>query len=532
MRRNGFPCWLLVCLLLLNLSGARPLASARLTAPHVLPPTDRIAYDLTPLLSMSPRRLQVTMRFLVPSGTGPLDVQMPVWSPGDYHIQNHARYVQNLRAWAGSPDAAHSLTVTHPDANTWEMQPAGAAWVTLTYLLSDPPPGLFCENVRLQAARAFVNGPAAYLYLVGHKEAPVVLTVHLPQGWHVETPLQPMSAEAETASFVAPDYDTLADAPVLMADPDAMLLRTFACNGVTHHIVFYGGPLDTDEAAALPPLLQRIVQAETQIMGSTPYPRYTFFYNTDGRGAGLEHSNACVIELWPHVAPHDIALLTAHEFFHLWNVKRIRPRVLGPFDYIHPPHTRNLWFAEGITEYYAHIACLRAGLISADEFLQHYRDKIEEMQRNPARLRVTADEASLRVWESGNSQGYGGLSYYDKGELIGLCLDLKIRQVTANQRSLDDVMRTLMARYSPPRPGYGEEDLRAAISAVAEQDLSAFYDRLARSTQELPYAACLADAGLDSYLAPRLDATPAQRELRTHWLAPDPPGSLPGSPER
>ncbi len=515
----GAACGALLCLALLGHSGARPIVPRLQAAADSPAPADRILYDLTPHVSDGPRHLDVTMRFAVTGRPEHLDVQMPVWSPGDYHVQNHARYVRNLRAWDGSPADAHPLVVTRPDPNTWEIAPADAKWITLTYSLPDTPPGIFGENVRLQDQRAFVNGPAAYLYLVGHKDAPTALTVHLPEGWRVETPLEPKgTATEETVSYVAPDYDTLSDSPVLMADPATVAMRTFPCNGVSHHAVFYDMPGQDPDFDAFTPVLRRIVQAETRLMGGTPYPRYTFFFKMSGRGSGLEHSNACVIELWPGVTIREVAPLVAHEFFHLWNVKRIRPRVLGPFDYIHPPHTRNLWFVEGVTEYYAHVACLRAGLTSPSEFLEHYREAIEEMQRNPARLRVTADEASLRVWESGNSMGYGGLSYYAKGELIGLCLDLKIRHITDNRRSLDDLMRYLMAHYGAPKPGYGEDDLRAAVNAAAGQDLSAFYDRLARSTQEMPFAECLGYAGLDSRLAPRPDAMPPQAALRQHWL--------------
>src|SRR5205823_3213336 len=122
-----------------------------------------------------------------------------------------------------------------------------------------------------------------------------------------------------------------------------------------------------------------------------------------------------------------------------------------------------------------------------EEFFRHWQRQIASLERNPARKRITADEASYRVWESGRSEGYGGLSYYDKGELIGLCLDLKIRHVTDNAKSLDDVMRLLLARHNPPKPGYGEDEIRAAVSEVAGVDLSAFYDLLARSTDPMPF---------------------------------------------
>ena len=189
----------------------------------------------------------------------------------------------------------------------------------------------------------------------------------------------------------------------------------------------------------------------------------------------------------------------------------------------------NLWFAEGVTEYYAQVAVRRAGLEDQAAFYRHWQSVIARMQANPARRRVSAEEASLRVWESGNSQGYGGLSYYDKGELIGLCLDLKIRHVTVGAKSLDDVMRLLLQRHNPPKPGYGEDEIRATVSEVAGNDLSAFYDVLTRSTEEMPFSESLGYAGLDTSLRPLPNATPEQIALRERWSAATAPVTKPNA---
>jgi len=516
---------LLLSVLLLGVSGAKPMAPVHrarsVAAARQEPAAETITYDVTPQIGANPPVLQVAMRFAWTGGPEQIAVQMPVWSPGDYHIQNHARYVRNLRAWAGSPAEGRALAVSHTDANTWQIDPGGARQVTLTYALPETPPGIFCANVLLRPRYAFYNGPAVYLYRVGQKEAPSILHLHLPPGWQAETPLERRAAPAsEGLAFAAPNYDTLADSPVVMGDAETLSADEFELQDVPHRVVFYGEPGGAPDVEAALPLLRRIVQTEAGIMGGMPYARYDFlFYRNGGGEAGLEHLNACHITLWPGARLREIPPMAAHEFFHLWNVKRIRPLVLGPFDYIHPPRTRNLWFCEGVTEYYARIALRRSGLIGEEEFLDHWREAIRALQSNPARLKVTADEASWRVWEEGQSRGYGGLDYYAKGELIGLCLDLKIRGITGNQRSLDDVMRYLLRRYGLPKPGYGEDGLREAVSAVAGQDLSAFYDRLARSTQEMPFAECLAYAGLTPRLTPLRNATPAQAALRASWMA-------------
>lgn len=498
-----------------------PVSSRPADRPDAQPEAGKgIAYELTPLVNQSPRLLRVVMRFEVPENTERVTVQMPVWSPGDYHVQNHAQYVRDLRAFNGEPDDARPLVVTRPDANSWEIHPADATHITLTYALPETPPGFFSENVQLQDGQVFVNGPAAYLYIVGRKDVPTTLTLKLPTGWQAETPLPHEKEEAVAPPrFTAPDYDTLADSPVVMAAPDGLTIREFTVNNVTHKAVYFGNKNMIPDVDAYTPTLRRVVEVENKIMGVTPYQRYDFLFDVGGRGGGLEHLNAARLALWPEADPRRLAPFVAHEFFHLWNVKRIRPRVLGPFDYVNPPKTRNLWFAEGVTEYYANIATRRAGLMTTEQFRNHWRRAIRALQRVPARLKVTADESSLRVWEADNSTGYGGLDYYQKGELIGLCLDLKIRHVTNNRHSLDDVMRALFKRCNPPKPGYGEDDLRAVVNEVAGQDLTAFYDLLARSTQEMPFAECLEYAGLDieANLLPK--ATPEQLALRNNWLA-------------
>lgn len=511
-----------LCLLLLTLAGARMLAPTPLArqAQAVVAPNAPTRYELAPEVSATPRRLRVTMTFAAPPGAHKVALQMPVWSPGDYHLQNHARYVQNVRAWEGDPADARPLVVAHPDPNTWEVQTAGATRVTLMYTLPETPPGIFSENIQLRAKQAFVNGPAAYLYLVGQKDRPATLTLRLPKGWQAETSLEPATTPGDDLlAFTAPDYDTLADAPVVMAAPAALETREFVYKKAPVRVVLFGDVGSIRDLDNSLPLLRKIVEAEARLMQGFPCPRYRFLFEARGRGGGLEHLNSSRIALGPGMSRRDMALMAAHEFFHLWNVKRIRPRVLGPFDYIHPPRTRNLWFAEGVTQYYAVLSCLRAGLFSEEEFQGYWRNAIRAYQSNPARLRVTADEASLKVWEGGTSNGYGGLDYYEKGQLIGLCLDLQIRHLTGGARSLDDVMRFLMQQYGLPKPGYGEDDLRAAIVRVSGHDLSDFYDLLARSTAEMPFAECLARVGLDTDLRPIRNATLAQTALRTRWLA-------------
>ena len=504
-----------------------------------------IVYEVRPDIAAMPPLLHVTMTFDVPVSSGKTEadgrpgevtVQMPIWSPGDYHVQNFGRYAQNLQA----ADALvardqRMLEVAHPDASTWTIKTGGAGRIRIEYALPQMPPGYFSENVYFRPRYVFVNGASALLYVAGHKTAPARLIADLPPGWKAETPLpvhkEAIAAQPEisvaapkpnSAVFDAPDYDTLADSPLVMAQQDA--IQTFDLHldntaGATYRPVYFGVAQPLANVEATNKMLLQIARAETKIMGGATGKLYEFLLEVNGRGGGLEHLNACRLPFRPGGSVERFAPFVAHEFFHQWNVKRIRPRVLGPFNYEHPPRTRNLWFAEGVTDYYAYVAVRRAGLSTEDRFLAHWQRAIAALQRNPARLVVTADQASWRVWESGNSEGDGGLSYYEKGALIGLCLDLKIRHVTHNRRSLDDVMRALYKQCAPPNPGYDEDSLRDTINRVAELDLTEFYNLLARSTQEMPFAECLGYAGLDAELRPLPQVTPEQMTLRNQWMA-------------
>jgi predicted metalloprotease with PDZ domain len=289
--------------------------------------------------------------------------------------------------------------------------------------------------------------------------------------------------------------------------------------GKTHlRAVFFDHPDAITNADEIVATLKSMVSAEGQIMHGLPTTQYKFLFDVNGPGGGLEHLNCTRIALPAGIPPPFLAPFAGHEAFHMWNVKRIRPFVLGPFDYIHPPVTRNLWFAEGVTEYYAYVASRRAGIMNEQQFLNHWKMVTRSFGRNPQRLKVSADDSSRRVWEAGNSSGYG-ISYYTKGELIGLCLDLKIRHVTQNRKSLDDVMRLLMSRNGLPKPGYGEDDIRNAVNEVAGTDLGAFYDLLARSTEEMPFAECLSYAGLTATCDPIADASADALALRKSWTA-------------
>jgi len=496
---------------MMGLFGSGSIASATLSQDE----TPGIAYRLVPRTDPAFPHLEISVAIPVLNHEEAISVQMPVWSPGDYHVQDHSQYLQNLSAWSGDPTLGKRLPVTRIRMHTWMVATQGAESVTVTYVLPVTPPGFFSENVQILPKQVFVNGPAAYVYVLNRKTERVSLTIRLPQEWQAVMAL-PEKQAGDEITFTAPDYDTLADSPLVMAHKEVLKIESFVHSGKQHRAVFFSNSdaiRDTKEYRAV---LTRIVEAYQRIMGSLPYSQYAFFFDVGGRGGGLEHLNGTRMAIGGQSAK-GIAHFAAHEYFHLWNVKRIRPKALGPFDYIEPPKTRNLWFSEGVTDYYAGLCVRRAGFITESDFLKRWERSVRAYQTDPNYRKTSADESSLRVWEAGNSSGYG-INYYFKGMLIGLCLDLKIRHITQNKRSLDDVMRELMKRTNLSKQGFEEDEIRDVVNLVAGEDLTAFYNLLARTSDPLPFTECLGYAGLDISGKPLESATPEQIALRKEWV--------------
>lgn len=426
-------------------------------------------------------------------------VQIPVWSPGAYISGNYAVNITDLAAEDGNHNP---LKLYHPDQNTWEIGANGANQIHLQYTVKN----IDAQENGSGPKRAHLTGPRTYLYVVGHKADPVALELAPPAGakvWKIATSLDPTesagssSSEPAVRGYTASSYDVLADAPVEMGD---FAEEKFEVGGKPHSAVLYGDYAGVDRAK-LVNYCKKVAETETAFFGDIPYHRYIFEFRVSpgraGGGGGLEHLGSTEISMSNNVEDR-LRSVIAHEFFHLWNVKRIRPFVLGPFDYVDPPRTANLWWSEGVTSYYGDLLSRRGGLNTDEEYLKHLADTIASLQNNPARLRVSGDEASLHVFDANNSQGYGGLSYYTKGELIGLCLDLKIRELTKGAHSLDEVIRALYIQCGKGNgPGFSEDDIKKTVNRISGQDLSDYYDMLARSKEEMPFAQCLASVGLN-----------------------------------
>lgn len=425
-----------------------------------------------------------------------VDFVMPVWTPGSYLIRDYARHVTTFSA---TDSQGTTLPVRKTNKTTWRVESRGARQIIAHYRVY-----AFDENMResyLDESHAYINGPSLFVYVDGYLDRPVRLRIHPAPGWDtISTGLDPVPGEKWV--FEAPNYDVLVDCPIEIGQHP---VYEFTVRGVPHRIAIYGvGNYDPQRLMAD---ARRIIEAAEALFGELPYRHYTFIVHlTSSGGGGIEHANSASLSYprWgfsPESSYRRWLSLVAHEFFHLWNVKRIRPIELGPFDYTRETPTRMLWVAEGFTSYYADRLLLRAGFIGPGRYLERLAQAIAELQNRPGRFIQSVAEASFDAWikfyrPDENSRNTT-VSYYNKGKILAALLDLEIRYRTDGARSLDDVMRYLYTEFYKKRnTGYTEEDFRHVCEAVAGSDLREFFEQYVYGTTEIDYDRFLHHAGL------------------------------------
>ncbi len=476
-----------------------PSLSARQLSPTTQEKFPRIVYSLT-LDQSRTQRLFVEIAISNP-GTKTVTFSIPAWTPGFYQLLHFERSIEQVKAEDASN---HSLTVKHETLRSWQVSgyEISTAKIVFRYEVkaTDKGFGFFGSMSDSKSQTAYVNGASAFMYVEGEKQYPVEMKLKLPAGWKVATPLdeQPennLKKESVIRNYIAQDYDELIDCPLQLGKFDSF---DFKVGEVVYQCVLVG-----DHQANIPKVrekLSRIATASTNVFKMSPFRRYVFFYHIGGSGfeGGLEHRSSTVIHLSEAIkdADEDDFLTTSsHELFHAWNVKYLRPEGLGPFDYAQPVRTASLWWAEGVTDYYADVLLFRADLRSSDWLLKQLGQHISQLDNNPARSRVTLEEASRKSWE-GQSEGFGGLSYYLKGGLVGFYFDLKIREATQGSKSLDDVMQEIVETYGKKDKGYPESALLATLSHAANSDLSDDYKRYVKGVADIDWIPVLKGAGL------------------------------------
>jgi predicted metalloprotease with PDZ domain len=442
---------------------------------------------------------------------------MPVWTPGSYLIREFERHVQDFVAVDANGGALQWEKI---NKNSWRVATNGSRDWRATYRVYANE--LSVRTNQLNSDHAFWNNAALLMYLEGFLSSPSTLQILAPQPWRVATGLPPAPGPRNT--FRAENFDILYDSPV---EVSSFKTLSFDVKGVSHRIVIDGeGNYDPERMRRD---VQKIVEAEIDLMGGEiPYKHYTFILHLRANtGGGLEHLNSTALgfrrfNFKPEAGYRSFLSLVAHEFYHLWNVKRIRPDALGPFDYTKENYTKLLWVAEGITSYYENLILRRAGLITDKELLAGAAKSFQDLQKAPGRKVMSAEEASFDTWikyyrqdeNSVNSQ----VDYYDKGAIIGLLLDLEIRKLSKGTKSLDDVMRHLYNEFYKKDRNYTPADFQKVSELMAGTSLENLFAKYVRGREELDYNASLIAAGL------RLDttgATGAPKPVETAYLGAD-----------
>lgn len=436
---------------------------------------------------------------------------MPVWTPGSYLIREFEGHVQDFDA---KDTAGQPLKWEKVNKDNWRVATNGSMSWHATYRVYANE--LSVRTNELNSSHAFWNNAALLMYLDGYLKNAATVRVLAPDVWKVATGLPSVPGQRNT--FRATNFDVLYDSPFEVSNFKTI---SFAVKGVPHRIVIDGeGNYDAEKVKRD---VQKIVETEVELMGGEiPYHDYTFILHLrSNAGGGLEHLNSTALgyprfgfqettDRVSSAAPNPSAAgqpsyrgflsLVSHEFFHLWNVKRIRPDALGPFDYTKENYTKLLWVAEGITDYYSDIVLVRSGLISERDFLAATARAIQNLQNTPGRLVQSAEESSFDSWikyyrpdeNSVNSQ----VSYYDKGAILGLLLDLEIRKRSGNAKSLDDVMHYLYTEFYKKDRNYSPPDFQKICEMMAGSSLEEFFVKYVRGREELDYNAAFDAAGL------------------------------------
>lgn len=420
---------------------------------------------------------------------------LPAWT-ALYQIRDFAQHLSDFVAI--DPANGDTLPVTRADKDSWRVEnPSGGAVETHYRIHADDDSPF---GAVLGETHAFLNPAIVFTYEEGEVQRPFELEiVDIPEGWTVSTPL----AETAPLRYTGASYHVLTDSPFEIGTHDRL---GFEQDGVRYDVAVRSmGPYDQP---GLLSLLERIVAYQVELMGGAPFDRYLFiFHFTERGGGGMEHTYATAISVSYESVNRDIAAVagvTAHEFFHAWNVKRIKPDVFVNYDYAHENYTDALWFAEGVTSYYDGLTRVRAGIWSPKEYWRSMSDEIKRLESRPGRFVHSVTDTSLLTWFDRYpdwTRPEVSISYYNKGEILGLLLDIQIRASSGNDISLDDLMSALYTRYNDVYGnGRGYEDTRALEAALQDltgQDYDAWFDRYVLGTAPLPYDSILALAGLE-----------------------------------
>ena len=462
-----------------------------------------------PARAQAPEPIRYTLRFPAPhthyvevearvpaAGQSHVELMMAVWTPGSYLIREYPR---NVEAFAARTPDGTALEVAKSRKNRWRVETTGADAVIVSYRV-------YCREMSVRAnwvdeSFGLLNGAPTFVTLAGAYDRPHEVRLELPATWARSMTALPPTPDGQAHSYRATSFDHLVDSPIVVGNP---AVYEFEVAGRSHALVNIGegGVWDGPRAATD---VEAIVREHNRMWGDLPYERYLFLNLITEAGGAIEHKDSTVImtSRW-RMRNRDRYLgwlsTVSHEFFHLWNVKRLRPVELGPFDYENEVHTPSLWVSEGLTAYYGPLLVHRAGLSTREEYLDLLSAEIRSLQTTPGRLVQPVAEASYDAWikfyrRNENSRN-ATTSYYTKGAVIGFLLDARIRRLTDGARSLDDLMRLAYDRYSGER-GFTPAEFQATAAAAAGADLGDWFHHALETVEELDYVEAQGWLGLE-----------------------------------
>jgi predicted metalloprotease with PDZ domain len=430
----------------------------------------------------SPEQHLVEIQVALPEGPDQRELQLPVWN-ALYQIRDFSQYVNWVRA---KDRAGRAITVRELDKSRWQV--SGASHGALVeYQMFVDSPGPF--GAQLNSHHAFFNPAEILMYPVDARDSPMAVSFsHVPAEWQVATPL----TRLPDGRFGAETYDRLVDSPVEIGS----FHESDFDEGGGHYRVVVDAEAGGYDMQKIVGQLRKIVAAATSWMEDRPFESYMFLYHFPHgpAGGGMEHAYATAIDLSAEAIKENSEALpgvTAHEFFHLWNVKRIRPQTLEPVDYTKENYTRALWFSEGVTSTAEGTIQLRAGLLDEKGYIYRLGEEITELERRPAHLTQSAEESSLDAWLEGNAyyrRPERSISYYNKGELLGIMLDLAIRDASQGRASLREMLQWMNANYAKKGRYFKDSDgVREAAEAVSHADLGWFFSKYVAGREEIPW---------------------------------------------
>ncbi|RUT02861.1 peptidase M61 [Dulcicalothrix desertica PCC 7102] len=426
-----------------------------------------------------------------------LNLKFPVWTPGSYLVREYSKNLQDFAAYSDDkPLQVCKVSKNHWQINTTDI--TNVSLVTIKYRIFAAE--LSVRTNHLDSTHGYFNGAALFFRIPNYDKLPIDITIEAPsKQWRVTTALPPVPGKANT--FRAADFDTLVDSPFEIGTHE---VYNFEVLGKPHELAIWGkGNYQVERMITD---IKRIIEVEAEMFGGLPYSRYIFLLHLFAQAyGGLEHKDSCSL-IYQRFGFRDkdkyerFLQLVAHEFFHLWNVKRIRPKGLEVFNYDGENYTPSLWFCEGTTSYYDLLIPLRAGIYEAISYLSHLSQEITRYQNTPGRKVQPLSESSFDAWiklyrpdaNSGNSQ----ISYYLKGEMVSLLLDLMIRARHSNKKSFDNVLVIMWEQFGQDEIGFTPEQLQSVIESVAGTDLSDFFERYIDGLEDLPFNSFLEPFGL------------------------------------